>query len=77
MKLVRGKYHFSFDQLHNIEEKARVKSLEKFFSNEGYTFIDKNTANYIIENIETELSPMGTTTIFKCLFNDLWTIDKN
>ena len=77
MKLVREKYHFSFDQLHNIEEKARVKSLEKLFSNEGYTFIDKNTANYIIENIETELSPMGTTTIFKCLFNDLWTIDKN
>ena len=74
-KIEQGEYLFSFDQSHNLEERTQIEALEKFFSSEGYTSINKTTANYIIENIETELSPMGSTTIFKCLFNDLWTID--
>ena len=50
-----------------------IHRLEQFFMHKGYAKLPEDAANYIIEDIETELSVRGETTIFKCLFNDLWT----
>jgi hypothetical protein len=67
------KYYFCYDVLHEEEEVKMTHRLEQFFMHKGYAKLPEDAANYIIEDIETELSVRGETTIFKCLFNDLWT----
>ena len=67
------KYYFCYDVLHEEEEVKMTHRLEQFFMHKGYAKLPEDAANYIIEDIETELSVRGETTIFKCLFNDLCT----
>lgn len=67
------KYYFCYDALCGEDEIAMIQRLEQFFAQEGYAKLPEEAANYILEDIEIELSVRGETTIFKCLFNDLLT----
>ena len=73
MKKRSDQYYFSYDVLRETDEIAMIQRLEQFFTQEGYAKVPEDVANYMLEDIETELSVRGETTIFKCLFNDLWT----
>lgn len=73
MKKRSDQYYFCYDTLRETDEIAMIQRLEQFLTQEGYAKVPEDAANYILEDIETELSVRGETTIFKCLFNDLWT----
>ena len=68
-----GKYYFCYDVLHDEDEVTMVHRLEQFFTQKDYVKLPEDAANYLLEDIETELSPRSETTVFKCLFNDLFT----
>lgn len=71
------KYDFNYEFKITGEMENLIRTVRNYFLENNYKEIDDQTANSIVQDIETELQPRGKATVFNLLFNDTTSIPKS
>lgn len=71
------KYDFNYEFRITKEMENLIRAVQSYFLENNYKEIDDQTANTIIQDVETELQPRGKATVFNLLFNDTTSIPKS